>query len=134
MVKDVSLEELLTLHSESMLAQTTFAILESLGFDMKQIEANRDKILPAMVENILLSRKIKGSKQPYNSPTNTQYIIERAIITLEDLGIKSEKEFKADNFNLGKSVLKEDYTVPVNNTPMGRHIPCLLYTSDAADE
>ena len=76
-----------------------------------------------MVENILLSREIKGSNQPYNSPTNTQYIVQRAITTLEDLDIKPEKEFKVENFNLGKSVLKEDYTPPVNNTPMGRLIP-----------
>ena len=123
LVSDVPLEQLLTLHSEPLLAQTTFAILESLGFNTEQIEANRAKILPNMVENILLSREIKDSKQPYNSPTNTQYIVQRAITTLEDLKIKPEKEFKVENFNLGKSVLKEDYTPPVNNTPMGRLIP-----------
>lgn len=130
LVSDVPLEQLLTLHSEPLLAQTTFAILESLGFNTEQIEANRDKILPNMVENILLSREIKNSKQPYNSPTNTQYIVQRAITTLEDLKIKPEKEFKVENFNLGKSVLKEDYTPPVNNTPMGRLIP----TTDKMDK
>ena len=112
LIKDVPLEELLTLHSEPLLAQTTFATLLSLGFNTEQIEAVRDKILPNMVENILLSREIKDSKQPYNSPTNTQHIIDRAIITLNNLGVKGEKEFKPENFNMGKSELMEDYTIP----------------------